>query len=92
MLTACRSCARHVKTGEPACPFCGAAVEPANVPSIPRGRLTRALLLGGAVAMSGCYESHRRPIDGEVEADAGSVEDPTDPALLYGGPPDIDLV
>jgi hypothetical protein len=56
--TACPGCARHVKVGEPRCPFCGKelATEPAAAEAVPEKKLSPAAKVGlgvTAVAVAG---------------------------------------
>ena len=54
LLTPCSSCARHVRSTELACPFCGAAIAPSIATSEPRvvnERLTRSALHALGVAV-----------------------------------------
>jgi hypothetical protein len=60
---ACPDCSRHVKEGDEACPFCGAAaVElPPPAPTLAE-RVSRAAMLaagaGGVLVMTGCGSSN----------------------------------
>jgi hypothetical protein len=71
----CPSCRRHVRAGDAACPFCGAAgaAEPAVAPSasVPGQRLSRGAMFAFAVSVAACSSS----------GDDGN------PGLMYGGPP-----
>ncbi len=57
-LRPCPACARHVRSIEPACPFCDAALVPdaTDAPRVDGPRLSRSamLLLGSAALMEGC--------------------------------------
>lgn len=100
-LVPCDGCARHVRSDDDACPFCGASIAPAPAPANPRGRLGRAALFafGAAVAATvgatGCGDSHGPGDDAGVEADAGpgardagpAEVDSGAPVALYGGAP-----
>ena len=99
-LAPCPSCLRHVRAGEPACPFCAAPLgeahrSAARRPSPPR-RLTRAAMFafGSAIASSasGCYDHHVLGAAPEPR-DAGGfrAEDSGGSALLYGTPPEPDV-
>jgi hypothetical protein len=88
-LIPCSACARHVKQGDCACPFCGAKVECASEP--PRGatvRLSRAALfaasaVGAALATSDCSSASGVPLyGGSVPVEAG---DDSSSAGDYGG-------
>jgi hypothetical protein len=73
-LVPCTACARHIRSRETACPFCGIAATPtpARAESEPRAplRLSRAALaLAGMTALTAC----------------GKQPDTT--AAAYGGPP-----
>jgi len=68
-MTPCSSCARHVRHGETACPFCGepfVAPAPRSVALI--GRVTRAAVFSAALA--GCAK-HEQP---KPAPHAGSAE------------------
>src|SRR3954467_8631752 len=56
-LTPCPSCNRHVRVGDVACPFCGAAVAVAPSPAASgpglRGRLGRAALFAAGATLMG---------------------------------------
>ena len=71
-LRACPGCSRHVRVGEPVCPFCGGelggAFRSAPSPRAPSGRLSRAALF--AVGAAGF-------VAGSVSCSSSS----------YGGPP-----
>jgi hypothetical protein len=73
----CGSCARHVREGDAACPFCGAAAPVAPALSRVTGRLSRAafLALGAAGALSA--------------TECSSTSTPS-PQPLYGSPPIVD--
>lgn len=104
--TPCPSCARHVKVGDGACPFCGAITPRAAVAAIPRGRLSRAALLAagaaGALAMADCgssgstvapYGSPPRPPDAGMSMDdGGETPDASATVVFYGAasPPFLD--
>jgi predicted RNA-binding Zn-ribbon protein involved in translation (DUF1610 family) len=76
-LTACPSCARHLRASEPACPFCGAklAERSPRIRALPTKRLARAAIFsfGAALAAAapGCGNSHRTDDAGTDEEDAG---------------------
>jgi hypothetical protein len=78
----CPTCARHLRAGEIACPFCGAAI--AAVPLAARrapkgGAVTRAaLLFAGATAVAACGST----TTGESIPDAGG---PTTDGTTGGG-------
>ncbi len=88
-LVPCGGCGRHVMSAEPACPFCGEAVDAQRpVPGRPTRRLNRAATwaFGAAVAASaaaGCGESHDP--DGGTAIDSG-MEDAGNIAPPYGAP------
>jgi len=76
----CPECARHVKEGDSACPFCGAGVSFVSVPA-PRtaaGRLSRSALFAASavLATTGCSSSSSpspQPLYGGIEVDAASA-------------------
>ena len=75
-LIPCPSCARHVRTSDASCPFCGAATVQAPAPLVARGRLSRAALLAvgaaGALAAADCGGSTSSP---EPASDASAADD-----------------
>lgn len=90
-----------MRADDAGCPFCGAFEVRASRPTRSVARRSRATLLGVTAlcaAAAGCYESHRRPRDGEVAQDAGAPVDPCpedDPGCsvaLYGGPAPADVI
>ncbi len=66
--TPCPACARHVKEGDGACPFCGASVARSLAPPVVLGRMSRAALLAasaaGALALADCSSSSGTPLYG----------------------------
>jgi hypothetical protein len=79
--TPCPACARHVREGDAACPFCGATSLPS--PQLSRAlstRLSRAAFLAlgaaGALAATDCSSSSAPAYGGSPPvADSGSMED-----------------
>jgi hypothetical protein len=73
----CAACARHVREGDAACPFCGATAPVAPALSRAAGRLSRSAFLAlgaaGALSATGC----------------SSTSTPS-PQPLYGSPPLVD--
>jgi hypothetical protein len=78
----CPACARHVKEGDSACPFCGAGVSFVSAPVAPTaaGRLSRSALfaasaVSAALAATGCSSSSVSPAYGGpgVPVDAASA-------------------
>lgn len=101
-LLPCPSCARHVRSHEPSCPFCASALPERGPVEAPRVAQSRAQLMGYALgaaglALSGCVTAAPAygapPIDsGPADAsmvDAQMVDDggPGGPDAAYGGPP-----
>lgn len=91
-LVPCPVCARHVRVGDVACPFCASAL-PERRDDVARGPLRSivapatsraAILFLGAVAASGCGESK-----GPAESpSSGTKAEPTfNPIPPYGAPP-----
>ena len=83
-LFVCPSCKCHVKEGDPACPFCGSAVQARREPEGAVGHLSRIALVAmstavaaGAVATVGCSDPEETAADTSVSA-------------MYGGPPVVD--
>ena len=75
----CPACARHVKEGDSACPFCGAGVSFVSAPVAPTaaGRLSRSALFSAsagraALATTGCSSSSSQPAYGGVDAASAS--------------------
>lgn len=99
----CTSCERHVRAGEPACPFCGAAMpaeNPAGACASPQPAASRAAVLfatAAVVAACGGSTSPTSSSSGEPVAlygpapvqDAGSdaATDAGEPVALYGPAP-----
>jgi|HubBroStandDraft_6_1064221.scaffolds.fasta_scaffold11667_6 hypothetical protein len=93
----CPECARHVKEGDSACPFCGAGVSFVRVPAArtAAGRLSRSALfavsaVSAALATTGCSSSSS-PTDGGPGATGDATSNETGSAQpLYGAvaPPD----
>ena len=75
-LIPCPSCARHVRSSDAACPFCGAATVQAPAPAVSRGRLSRAAFIAvsaaGALAATDCGGSTASP---EPASDAAAPAD-----------------
>ena len=73
----CRRCARHVKSAEPSCPFCGASHTPnrSGRPAV-RGRVSRAhwLAFGSTLALLSCNDSPRRSDAGDLDVSASDSE------------------
>ena len=96
-LIACSGCRRHVRAGDGACPFCGAAVLGAPAPGRPLARLGRAALfaVGATVSVTaaGCDTFNPAPAYGAPPIDAGpddaavGVDAGEGIAPLYGGAP-----
>jgi hypothetical protein len=93
-LRPCPVCARHARVSEPACPFCGRALDDAfrsaksaQVPAV--GRLSRAALFalgaGGLVA-SACGTSQPPTNTGPLYGCAPAFCDDTDGATAAGNP------
>jgi len=87
--TLCPSCHRHVKTREPRCPFCKAAVGEAA-----RSPLGTAVVLGLGLAVAGCSSSTTTPNEGKDASpavDSGKRDTGTDAnmGVMYG-PPSFD--
>lgn len=80
-LVICPSCARHVRFGDAACPFCAAAMPADLVPGSrgPRrpyvGKVPTALALASALVATGCSDDTSTP-----QADAATSADTTTPA------------
>jgi hypothetical protein len=53
-LTPGAECSRHVKAADTTCPFCGAAMVAAPVPTAPYRRLAAAAAVAGVAALAGC--------------------------------------
>ena len=81
-LVACSGCDRHVRSSEPACPFCGTKQEPVDLVRAPASRVAyrAAVVLAGAAALSACEKQPKQdsPIN---ESSSGSV------VAVYGPPP-----
>ncbi len=91
-LLTCQSCARHVKAGSAACPFCGErVVSTAPAPSPERKRVGRAALIAGAASVAVACSASDSPVYGAPPYDpydAGNQEAGMDAGVpFYGGPP-----
>lgn len=76
-LVPCPGCERHVRSADPACPFCGrsiAGVEPRELGPLPMSRAAAVFL--GAVAVAGC---HKEPQ--EAPAPDASSFGPPEPTI-----------
>jgi hypothetical protein len=78
--TPCGTCARHVKQGDAACPFCGAATRKAAPPAAlsAAGRLSRSALfaagaVGAALATTDCTSASPQPAYGGVVTPASDA-------------------
>jgi hypothetical protein len=63
-LVACAGCARHVKSDERACPFCGhdlTGIEPRPLAPLPSELTRAAALFLGATALTGCGKEPAPP-------------------------------
>src|SRR5437879_709996 len=88
----CPSCAQHVRAGETACPFCGAALEAraCEKPAGARPLSRAAILFVGATAAAACGGSESTGGgNGDAATDANQNGDgSTDgPVALYGPAP-----
>jgi hypothetical protein len=94
----CPSCARHIRAGETACPFCDAALPEtfgASAPAQSRGRpMSRAALLFAVAAVAagcgGSTDSSVGPTDGGRDAAreaSGDDEPDALPVAMYGPAP-----
>lgn len=75
-LLPCLSCRRHARADEPACPFCGGALGAPSPIHQRVGRVTRAMILYGAVTLGGCGEAEQAP----PPPPAAMVEAPMQPS------------
>ncbi|MFO0644433.1 MAG: hypothetical protein U0183_34765 [Polyangiaceae bacterium] len=88
-LRLCAACARHIRTTESACPFCGA--EGTTPVASPLSRATRAaMVFGGAVMVSSavaCSSESPVPVYGAPDPNPrpSATTDPT-AVPLYGAP------
>ena len=86
---ACGGCARHVKSGDTACPFCGAAMAPAtavvfgedaHARGLTAQRATFAVALAAAAGLSlgACYGGppHPRPYDPQATTSGATTVSP----------------
>jgi len=88
--TPCPTCARHVKQGDGACPFCGAQAPGASTPgpsAVPTaaGRLSRSALfaasaVGVALATTDCSSASPQPLYGGVVTPVGDAAPVSDAA------------
>lgn len=82
-LLPCLSCRRHARADEPACPFCGGALGAPSPIHQRVGRVTRAMILYGAVTLGGCGEADEAP----PPPPAAVVEAPMQPSAVEMTPP-----
>ncbi len=92
-LVECPGCSRHVRVGEPECPFCRVGLAGLTAPPRRRakGRLTRlALVAGVALASTACGPTANTPDDSIREQEGYGDDEPppeddpepgTDPSL-----------
>src|SRR5450631_2705655 len=78
----CGACARHVRTADAACPFCGATSARRDTPRLPRRR-SRSAMIGAAAVALACGGSSPGD-DGGTDAKDDGIQS-LDAA--YGGPP-----
>lgn len=107
-LAPCPGCERHVRTGEIACPFCGASTIALVAPPVrPWRRSGRLALVAGAMLLgSGCGSSSAEPEPAQEEpvssgdqppaeepaSEEPAPEDPGGAVEMYGGPPLDEIV
>lgn len=88
-LLPCPSCARHVRAGASACPFCAGEL-PAEVadtrPFLSRPRSRAAILFAGAAVVGACSSTAAAPLYGVPTTDAGLEEDSGNNGQPEGGP------
>ena len=84
-LTPCEACARHIRSSEGDCPFCGARTsEPPDPRRTELGRVSRAMLVFGSVAaLAGAAEAC-------APNDPASPPPVLAPVAMYGAPPETD--
>lgn len=97
-LAPCPGCRRHVRVGEPVCPFCAAAVGHLTAPAAPPARRAtsrRAWLLGAAMLATGAacggdtgeaVGTHEEPGTG-TDSTAGGEDDGNAEIERTGGDP-----
>jgi len=91
-LAPCPSCARHVRSAERTCPFCGQAIAERvwpRAPAVsPKGPLTRAaLVFAGAAAVAGCHDAPVPAYSPAPDFDAAQYDAPSE-AAPEAGPTD----
>lgn len=92
-LVPCPACDRHVRSGDPACPFCGAktVAAPSGATGPAARALTRAaILFVGATAVGGCSTEvvamyGPAPVDASSDVKDGSAA--PDVVAMYGPAP-----
>ncbi|MGD0528048.1 MAG: hypothetical protein ABSE49_23140 [Polyangiaceae bacterium] len=85
---ACEVCARHVRDGDAACPFCGAAAPVAKPLRTVRQRLTRAALhAAGAAGAIAAFNDCGGSSGGSVEAFYGApcIDTDSGSCVVYAG-------
>ena len=85
-LLPCRACGRHVRSGDAACPFCGAARSvDEKAPRVkPTGRRLKAIAMSAALGATACSGSVGSPGEGK---DAGADSMGAQPAYGVVEPP-----
>ena len=99
-LILCSSCARHVRSSEPKCPFCSASLTAAVAGAVqraaPKMRLGRAATFAfGAAALTvsaaACGDDDAPGTDSGTPADLGGDVDLGNIAPMYGLPADLGM-
>jgi len=86
----CPSCHRHVVVDATACPFCAAALEPAEPPEVPIGAFSRAAVFAGlALASPACWTGGNQPATTSTQTTQTSTQTGTDPGAPEGNKPDV---
>ena len=90
-LLTCQSCARHVKPGSDACPFCGGTTLLGSSPSV-RKRVTRAVLVAGAASVAvACSSSTVAMYGAPYPVDSGTSDANASDAAKDSGVPDAPI-
>jgi hypothetical protein len=91
-LVQCPACSRHVKSDDPACPFCGARMTGMSGTRGPAGETFQrmkaaAAVAAGVAALVACADTEvLLPSRSDDASDGGSLEPPPSGVVFYGSP------
>src|SRR5512143_2131548 len=92
-MTPCPRCSRHVRDGDPACPFCGGSLAAPRPRAQVIGRVTRAAVFSAALVACGGKKDEAKPaphgsaehLDQDFNQLLGSAEGSAQPAASDAG-------